>query len=176
MRAHDNPRGGAPPGDLLQGHGVGQRVQPGPAQLLGDVDPHEAELAHLPDLLGGELAALVDLAGDRPQLGLGELPAGVLEHLVGLRQLGEGRRAQAGHGPLVLEVILEGWGRPWGEAEALPGRGSDEGHGGRGVSGSKLQGRDRRSSVFSFLRRSCILIFTKLFVFVRTLQGCQTSF
>ena len=49
-------------------------------------------------LLGGVLARLVDLARDGPQLGLGKLPAGLLQHLERLRQLDEGGRLERGRG------------------------------------------------------------------------------
>ena len=60
---HDNTSGAADLGQLLNAHSVGQHIAAGAAVLLGEVDAHHAQLAHLLDGLHGEALFLIELLG-----------------------------------------------------------------------------------------------------------------
>ena len=62
---HDEPERAPHPADLLDGDGVGERVQPGAALVLGDRDAEPAELADPPDDLDREAPRLLVLVDDR---------------------------------------------------------------------------------------------------------------
>ena len=84
---YDDGGGAAHLGQLLHAHGVGQHVAAGAAVLLGEVDAHHAQLGHLLHGLHGEALLLVDLLGQRLDLGLGELAVHLADHLLLFRQV-----------------------------------------------------------------------------------------
>ncbi len=83
----DNGGGAAHLGQLLHAHGVGQHIAAGAAVLLGEVDAHHAQLAHLLHGLHGEALFLVDFLGQRLDLVLGELAVHLADHLLFFRQV-----------------------------------------------------------------------------------------
>ena len=101
VRAERDRDRGVDARELLDRDRVGERVGAGAAVLLGERDPHPAELAELPDDLVGEGLRPVELAGDRGDLALGEVADGGAERLVLLGEVevhGEevSRRARPG--------------------------------------------------------------------------------
>ena len=75
----DQPERAPHPTDLLDRDGVGQRVQPGAALVLGDRDAQPAELADAPDDLGREAPLAFVLVDDRRDLGQHEVADRVAE-------------------------------------------------------------------------------------------------
>jgi hypothetical protein len=73
MRADDDPDAATRPAELLDSDGVGERVQPGPADLLGVRDAEEAEVGGLADDLVRELPLPLELVGDRRDAPIGEV-------------------------------------------------------------------------------------------------------
>ena len=69
VRRDDQPERSPHAADLLDGDGVGQRVEPGAALVLGDRDAQPAELADPPDDLGREAPLALVLVDDRRDLG-----------------------------------------------------------------------------------------------------------
>src|SRR2546427_7218175 len=84
---HDDGVARARLGDLLEGHDVRHRAGAAPAPLLGNHHAHEAELPHALDRLVREARFPIDLGGDRPDLGVGELPDRRLNQLLLLGQI-----------------------------------------------------------------------------------------
>src|SRR4029453_18336912 len=79
---HDDRVARARPRDLLEGDDVRDRAGAAAAPPLGDRHAHEPELAHALDRLVREAAVAIDLGGDGPDLGVGELPHRRLDHLL----------------------------------------------------------------------------------------------
>ena len=79
---HDRPVGGAGLRDLDHGQDIAEGVHARAAVLLRDLDPHEAELAHLFHRLGWELRTLVDLGSNGRNLALGKIAGHIPDHLV----------------------------------------------------------------------------------------------
>ena len=77
-RDRDGHRG-VNPRQLLDGDGVGERVQAGAAQLLRDGHAHQAQPAEGRDDRVGEAALAVERLGDRRDLALRDLPDGGAE-------------------------------------------------------------------------------------------------
>src|SRR5437899_3275353 len=77
----------AHPGDLLERDDVRLSTGAAPAPALRDDHAHQAELAHPLDRLVREARVAVDLGGDGPDLGLGELPRRGLDELLLGRQV-----------------------------------------------------------------------------------------
>ena len=75
------------PADLLDGDRVGQRVEPGPALVLGDRDAEPAELADPPDDLGRESSSALVLVDDRGDLGQHEVADRVAQERVLRREI-----------------------------------------------------------------------------------------
>ena len=76
---HRDRHRGVDPGQLLDREGVGHGVRAAAAVLLGEGDPHKAELAHLRDELIGKGLGAVELLGDRRHFPAGEVAHGVAE-------------------------------------------------------------------------------------------------
>jgi hypothetical protein len=74
--------GGVSSRDLFHRQRVLDRASAGPAVLGRDEQPHQAELAHLLDVLGRERLVLVVLSGDGSDLALGELAHRAAEQLL----------------------------------------------------------------------------------------------
>ena len=70
------------PADLLDGDGVGQGVEAGPALVLGDRDAEPAELADPADDLGREASRALVLVDDRGDLGQHEVADRVAQERV----------------------------------------------------------------------------------------------
>ena len=79
VRGHRDRDRGVDPGQLLDRERVGERVAAPAAVLLGERDPHQAELAHLRDQLVGERLRAVELLGDGRDLVAGEVADGVAQ-------------------------------------------------------------------------------------------------
>ena len=69
MRRHDEPERAPDPPDLLDRDRVGERVEAGPALVLGDRDAEPAELADPADDLGRKPSRSLVLVDDRRHLG-----------------------------------------------------------------------------------------------------------
>ena len=82
VRAHRDRDGGVHARELLDGDRVGERVAAGAADLLGERDPHQPELAELRDDLVRERLRAVELLRDRRDLALGEVADGAADQLV----------------------------------------------------------------------------------------------
>ena len=82
VRAHRDRDAGVHARELLDGQRVGQRVAARAAVLLGERDPHQAEVAELGDDLVREALLAVELLGDRRDLALGEVAHGAPDQLV----------------------------------------------------------------------------------------------
>ena len=87
VRRDDQPERAPDPADLLDRDGVGQRVEPGPALVLGDRDAEPAELADAPDDLGREAPRALVLVDDRRDLGHHEVADGVAQEDVLRREV-----------------------------------------------------------------------------------------
>ena len=59
--------------DLDHGQGIGNRVQAGTTVFLGHLDAHQAELAHLADVLQRKGARSIEFGGDRSNAFLREI-------------------------------------------------------------------------------------------------------
>ena len=74
--------GGVSFADLFQRQRISQRIHPGSAIFLGDLNPHKAHLAHLFDGFIRKIARLIELCRDRGDLILGEIPGCLADHLM----------------------------------------------------------------------------------------------
>ena len=84
MDAHDHPQKGVDVLQLLAGEGEGDVVEPGAAILLRDGETEDAELTHLAQHFGVELALGVPLLDVRCDLSRGEFAHGIANlNLVG---------------------------------------------------------------------------------------------
>jgi uncharacterized protein (TIGR02265 family) len=80
---HRHRRGRAGGGDLHHRQRVGHHPRLRAAQLFRQVDPHQPQPGHLPELLRRELPLPVELRRDRPQAPLGVVPGHLLHHPLG---------------------------------------------------------------------------------------------
>jgi len=87
VHRHDDRVRRAGLGDFFEREHVGDGVATAAAIALGRCDPHQAELAHPSDRLGGKTSPLVDGRGDRTDLLVRELPRHRLDHLLLVAQL-----------------------------------------------------------------------------------------
>ena len=79
VRRDDEAERAPHPADLLDGHGVGERVEARSALVLGDRDPEPAELADAPHDVGRESTLPFVLLDDRRHLGEHEVADRVAE-------------------------------------------------------------------------------------------------
>jgi hypothetical protein len=79
VRAHRDGHGGVDARELLDRQRVLQCGAAGPADVLGERDPHPAQLAHPAHELVGEGLRAVELLGDRRDLLAREVANGLLE-------------------------------------------------------------------------------------------------
>ena len=93
----DQPERSPDAADLLDGDGVGERVEPGAALVLGDRDAQPAELADAADDLDREPSLALVLVDDRCDLGQHEVADGVAQQGVFGREVEvHGARAYTG--------------------------------------------------------------------------------
>ena len=87
VHGHDDRVGGAGPGQLLDGQGIGHRVASAPAVRLRHRDAHQAQLGHAGDGLPGEARLAIDGLRDRAHLFLREVAGQVPDHRLLFREV-----------------------------------------------------------------------------------------
>ncbi len=95
MCRNGDRHGRVDPGQLLDRQRVRDGVAAGPAVLLRDRQAHQPELAQFRDELVGEARLAVELLGDRSDPLASELPDGVADELLLLREVEIHARADA---------------------------------------------------------------------------------